>query len=243
MRSGAENSTIGVMLSGGLDSSILLGHLLREGHPVRPFYVQSQLVWQPAELAALGRFLGRIAEVFCRLQPLIVLELPLADLYAGHWSLTGRNPPDARSADDAVYLPGRNALLLLKASLWCQLHGIEQLAIGVLGTNPFTDATAEFFDAFEAVLARSTGSPLRVIRPLAGLTKCQVMKLGRGLPLELTFSCIAPISGLHCGQCNKCAERMAAFRIVDWPDPTPYARVASGARAVERSTVPGDGED
>ncbi len=231
------------MLSGGLDSSILLGHLLREGHRVRPFYVQSHLVWQPAELAAVGCFLGRMREVFSGLEPLIVLELPLADLYGGHWSLTGHNPPDARSADDAVYLPGRNALLLLKASLWCQLHGIEQLALGVLGTNPFADATSEFFDAFEAALTRSTGSRLRVIRPLAGLTKCQVMELGRGLPLELTFSCIAPVSGLHCGQCNKCAERTAAFRMVDWPDPTPYARVASGSWAAERSTVPGDGED
>ena len=64
MRSDAENSTIGLMLSGGLDSSILLGHLLREGHRVRPFYVQSQLVWQPAELAVVGCLLGRMREVF-----------------------------------------------------------------------------------------------------------------------------------------------------------------------------------
>ena len=42
------------------------------------------------------------------------------------------------------------------------------------------------------------------------------MALGRGLPLELTFSCISPLRGLHCGHCNKCAERQAAFRDAGW---------------------------
>jgi len=39
----------------------------------------------------------------------------------------------------------------------------------------------------------------------------------------LTFSCIAPVDGLHCGRCNKCAERAAAFRLTGTDDPTPYA--------------------
>jgi 7-cyano-7-deazaguanine synthase len=229
------------MLSGGLDSSILLGHLLLEGYRVRPFYVRSGLFWQEAELAAAGRFLGRIRESLSAVEPLVVLDLPLADLYDGHWSLTGMSTPDAASSDDAVYLPGRNALLLLKASLWCQLHGIGQLAIGVLGTNPFADATAGFFDAFEAVVNQSSGSRLTIVRPLAGLTKCQVMQRGCGLPLELTFSCIAPVSGLHCGRCNKCAERQAAFRMVDWPDPTPYARLSPGLTADQPPESPSDG--
>jgi len=232
-----------VLLSGGLDSSILVGHLLRNGHRVRPFYVQSDLVWQRAELPAVNRYLARLRETFGGLQPLVVLELPLADLYDGHWSLTGSNPPDAHSPDEAVYLPGRNALLLVKAAIWCQLHGIEQLALGVLGTNPFADATPEFFDAFEATLDCGAGSRLRVLRPFGTLTKCQVMELGRGLPLEWTFSCIAPVSGLHCGQCNKCAERQAAFRQVGWPDPTPYARGQAGARAEQPTTLPGKGQE
>ncbi len=243
MRAESRDSTIGVMLSGGLDSSILLGHLLCKGYRVRPFYVRSGLVWEEVELAAAGRFLGKIREGFSTVEPLVVLDLPLADLYDGHWSLTGMSPPDAASSDDAVYLPGRNALLLLKASLWCQLHGIEQLTIGVLGTNPFADATSDFFEAFQAVVNRSTGSRLTVVRPFAGLTKCQVMQRGGGLPLELTFSCIAPVSGLHCGRCNKCAERQAAFRMVDWPDPTPYARLPSGLTADQGSAASGDGQE
>ena len=54
-------STIGVLASGGLDSAILVAHLLDQGERVQPFYVDSGLFWQPTELAALRRFLAAIA--------------------------------------------------------------------------------------------------------------------------------------------------------------------------------------
>ncbi len=214
-------SPVGLLVSGGLDSSILLGTLLEEGRRVRPFYVRSGLIWEPEELRAVGRFLRAMASP--RLDDLVLLDLPLADVYEDHWSVTGQRPPDAFSPDEAVYLPGRNALLVVKAALWCQLHGIEQLALGVLDSNPFADATAPFFHDLEAALSRSAGNRLRIVRPFARLSKREVMQLGRDLPLELTFSCIAPTDALHCGRCNKCAERDRAFRLAGLEDPTEYA--------------------
>ena len=221
LSSESPGAPIGLLLSGGLDSCILLAHLLRRDRRVQPLYVRSQLAWEEDELRAVGRYLEASAARF--LEELVVLELPLADLYRGHWSMTGRDPPGADSPDEAVYLHGRNALLLVKAALWCSLRGIGELALGVLGSNPFADASPEFFESFQAALNYATGGQLRITRPFAHLDKRQVMDLGRGLPLELTFSCIAPSGGLHCGRCNKCAERSAAFRLIDVEDPTPYA--------------------
>src|SRR5436190_8777276 len=109
MASIANPGTIGVLASGGLDSSILIGHLLRQGRRVQPFYIRTGLVWQAEELPALSRFLAAIATN--NLAKLLVLNLPLADLYDGHWSLTGQGAPRADSPDEAVFLPGRNALL------------------------------------------------------------------------------------------------------------------------------------
>jgi 7-cyano-7-deazaguanine synthase len=223
------DATIGVLLSGGLDSAILAGHLLGQGRRVQPFYVRAHLAWEGPELAAAEHFLAALASP--RLSPLVVLDLPIQDVYADHWSVTGRAVPDAASPDTAVYLPGRNALLLLKPALWCRLHGIEHLALAVLGTNPFGDATPEFFACFESALARATGGRVRLLRPFAALDKRQVMELGRGLPLHLTFSCIAPAGGLHCGRCNKCAERIAAFRSIAAADPTCYAQPAAAMNA------------
>jgi 7-cyano-7-deazaguanine synthase len=223
----ATSSRIGVLASGGLDSCILVGHLLEQGHSVQPFYIRSGLFWETAEHRALERFLIAIATR--ELDPLVTLQLPLADLYGEHWSITGRDVPNAESPDDAVFLPGRNALLVIKAALWCQLRGIGQLALGTLGSNPFPDATSSFFADIESALNRAVPVPVRLLRPFDGLDKRQVMELGRRLPLERTLSCIDPVGGRHCGKCNKCAERKAAFRLIAAADPTDYAAGRSEA--------------
>lgn len=218
---------IGLLLSGGLDSGILLGNLLASGRAVQPFYVRGGLRWEADELSAVSRLLSALAGP--RLSELVVLDMPAADLYRDHWSVTGRGVPDADTPDEAVFLPGRNALVILKPALWCQMHGIEELALAPLVTNPFPDATAAFFDLFERTLCQAVEKPLRIVRPFGHLHKREVMQLGRELPLELTFSCIDPVrvapdeSGLHCGRCNKCAERKAAFQDAGVEDRTKYA--------------------
>jgi 7-cyano-7-deazaguanine synthase len=212
--------TVGALVSGGLDSSILAARLLEEGHRVQPFYIRTDLVWQEEELAAVRHFLAAIARP--ALNELEVLELPVRDLYRDHWSVSGRNTPGYDSPDEAVFLPGRNALLLLKSAIWCQLRGIEYLALAPLGTSPFADAQDGFFQDFQAALNCGDLAPVRILRPFHGMKKQQVMELGRRYPLELTFSCIAPRSGLHCGRCNKCAERQAAFAAIGLPDGTSY---------------------
>lgn len=221
MTSTSPRAHVGVLVSGGLDSSILLAHYLDRRCRVQPFYVRSGLAWQAVELAALRRFLAAIADE--HLDELVTLDLPLADLYGDHWSVSGRDVPDAESDDEAVYLPGRNALLVIKAALWCHLNGIDELALGPLKANPFADATPEFFAAFQASLNLGLGGGVRLVRPLAGYDKRQVMQLGRHCPLELTFSCISPRGAMHCGRCNKCGERRRAFEQVGMPDPTRYA--------------------
>jgi len=223
MMSSPTRPTVGLLISGGLDSCILLGHLAGDGYKVQPFYIRSQLQWETEELRAVRAFLEAIkANKENKIERLVVLDMPLKDLYGRHWSTDGQDVPDAHGPDDAVYLPGRNALLIIKASIWCRLHGVGQLALAVLGSNPFSDATAEFFTDFESALDRATGGRVQVLRPFAQFDKQQVMQLGRGLPLELTFSCIAPVDGSHCGVCNKCAERQKAFRLIDIEDPTKY---------------------
>ena len=220
MTQSSSDSTIGVLASGGLDSGVLVGHLLRQGHGVQPFYVRCGLLWEREELSALRAFLHAVAAP--RLDELVVFDLPLHDLYGGHWSIDGRDVPDAESPDDAVYLPGRNALLGIKPVLWCGMHGIGQLALATLASNPFSDATDEFFHEFETALQRATGSRVSILHPFAAMKKEDVVQLGKGLPLELTFSCIVHGDGRHCGRCNKCAERQRAFRAVGVVDPTRY---------------------
>jgi 7-cyano-7-deazaguanine synthase len=212
--------TVGVLLSGGLDSCILAAKLLDEGHRVQPFYIQTDLYWQEEELVAVRRFLAAIAQP--TLAELVVLDLPVRDLYRGHWSVSGQNTPGYDSPDEAVFLPGRNALLLVKAAIWCQMRGIEYLALAPLGTSPFADARDGFFNDFQSALNCGDLGSVHILRPFQGMKKQQVMELGRRYPLEHTFSCISPQQGLHCRRCNKCAERQAAFATIGEADRTPY---------------------
>ena len=220
-----ESEIIGVLVSGGLDSSILIKCLLDAGQRVKPFYIRSGLCWQAEEERSLRRYLDAVAAP--ELELLTVLELPLSDLYGEHWSVTGRHVPGADTPDEAVFLPGRNALLTIKAALWCQMHGVGALAVATLRSNPFADASASYFHHLRRAFSATQSRPFHLTRPFAGLSKRQVMELGRTFPLELTFSCIAPRDGLHCGQCNKCAERRAAFRLSGVRDRTRYAFVAT----------------
>ena len=216
----SDSTALAVLTSGGLDSAILLGQALDRYAAVHPLFVRSGLFWETAELTHLRHFLERVA---CpALQPLEVIEQPVGDLYGSHWSMTGREVPDAESPDQAVFLPGRNVLLLAKTLLWCHLHRVPAIALATLHNNPFPDATPAFFTAYEQIVNQATGGNVRVVRPFAGLSKVEVMRLGRDLPLELTFSCIHPVAGRHCGSCNKCAERRRAFVAAGRADATKY---------------------
>jgi 7-cyano-7-deazaguanine synthase len=209
------------LVSGGLDSCVMLAELARRYRKVYPVFIRYGLVWETAELQQLRKFL-RSAKI-PRVQSLTVLGLPVRDLYGAHWSTTGRKVPHARTPDEAVYLPGRNLLLLSKAAVFCELNKIDTIAIGSLDHNPFPDATQKFFREFATVAGEALDFRIKVIAPFRALTKGVVLRRGKSLPLHLSFSCIAPHRGLHCGRCNKCAERQQAFLAANVMDHTKYA--------------------
>ena len=218
---GDASQALAVLASGGLDSAVLLGEARDRHVAVHPIYIRTGLAWESIELDHLHRFLTEIRGA--GLKPLTVLEQPVADLYGNHWSMTGRGVPDADTPDEAVYLPGRNVLLLAKALLWCHLNQVPALALAPLAANPFPDATPEFFAAFQDVVNLAVDGRVRVLWPYLNLKKSDVLRRGWRLPLEHTFSCIRPAAGKHCGSCNKCAERQRAFAEAAIPDPTDYS--------------------
>jgi len=219
--SGGTSETTAILLSGGLDSAILLGHLLDQGVRVQPIYIATDCIWQAAEQQAIEQFLAVLGSDATL--PLVELAVPLADLYGEHWSMTGSNVPDESTSDEAVLLWGRNPLLLVKAMLWCSIHGISRLALATLQGNPFSDASPRFFRQFAMSLATATCTDVNILRPFAEMSKAEILGLRSDLPLHLTVSCLAPRAGKHCGVCNKCAERAEALRLMPGGDPTIYA--------------------
>jgi 7-cyano-7-deazaguanine synthase len=218
---------VAVLCSGGLDSCVLLIDLARRTGRAIPLFVRAGHPWEEAERVALGRFLDAVAEP--AVAPARDLALPMGDVYGAHWSMSGQGAPGWAAPDEAVELRGRNLVLLSKALVAAALEGWPTVALGSLAGNPFPDATPHFFAAIAAVGSEALRSPLAVVAPYRELSKSDVIRRGADLPLELTLSCLRPTpDGRHCGDCNKCRERVEAFAAANVVDRTRYAR--SGPR-------------
>jgi 7-cyano-7-deazaguanine synthase len=194
-----------VLSSGGMDSAALIGWALRRYTQVQPVYCQFGLRWERAELYWLKKFLRAMKSP--RLLPLTLLEVSTKNLYVNHWSRTGKHVPGYRSMDPAVYLPGRNALLLSQAAVYAATQRCSTILMGTLAGNPFPDATPRFLKTMERALSLALKSPLRLRTPFRGMTKKAVLHASHTLPLHLAFSCLNPRGRRPCNACNKCAER------------------------------------
>jgi 7-cyano-7-deazaguanine synthase len=218
----AKRSSVCVLVSGGLDSDVLLAEAAKKYRRVWPVYVAQGLRWEKEELYWLKRYLSAIRSK--GIAPLQILSVPMADLYGSHWS-TGKKPvPGARTPDQSVYLPGRNMALSVKAAVFAAMRKIPVLALGSLDHNPFPDASPRFFKAWGKALGAGLGTRLKVLAPYRTLSKVDVIRRGARLPLHLSFSCISPKGKRHCGRCNKCAERRRAFKTAKVKDRTVYAK-------------------
>jgi 7-cyano-7-deazaguanine synthase len=219
-----------VLLSGGLDSAVLL---VEEGarHDVQPLYVSVGLAWEAAEHEMISRFLTQTS-ANASIRPLVSLSIDMRDVYpTTHWAIQGK-PPEYHTPDEDVYLPGRNIVLLGKAALYCAGAKIPRLLLGTLAHNPFPDASSEFRSALSRALSIGLAFPIEIDAPYANTSKADVIRRGaaHGVPFELTLSCMNPRyignrqSGLplHCGECSKCRERHDAFIQAGVADPTTY---------------------
>ena len=211
---------VAVLTSGGLDSCVLLADMARDAE-VWPVYVRSGLAWEDEERRAIDRFVAALDSPNVR--SLVELSAPIGQIYGNHWSMTGVDVPKPGDADDAVFMPGRNIVLIGLAAVWCSTRGVGAVTIGSLGGNPFPDATPEFFDEFGAALSRGLAHEITVLAPYRDRTKVDLIRENGHLPLELSLTCMTPVGGLHCGECQKCEERMDAFTAAAVEDRTEYA--------------------
>lgn len=213
-----------VLLSGGLDSTVLLAKLLAEGRRVSAMGVDYGQRHQ-REIDA--------ARAICR-----KLGVPyrLADLRAitplfGKNSLTDDTLPVYEGAynEDGMkttVVPARNLILISLATAWAISKKCDTIAYAAHGGDHaiYPDCRPEFAEKLDAVVRISDWHPLYLERPFVAMNKAEIVRLGAeiGAPLDLTWSCYNG-GEKHCGKCSTCVERREAFRDAGVPDPTVYA--------------------
>lgn len=221
-----------VLLSGGLDSATTLALARSQGkvcHALAFRYGQRHAF----ELQAASRVASVLGAASFR-----VIDIDLGGV--GGSALTDSlDVPKDRSDDELAagipitYVPARNTIFVAYAIALAEVLGASEVIIGVnaLDYSGYPDCRPEWLAAMQEVARLGTkagveGHPVRLVAPLIGSSKAEIIRLGIGLGLDygLTHSCYDPASnGGACGRCDSCLLRKRGFEAAGVPDPTRYA--------------------
>lgn len=175
-----------VLLSGGLDSAVLLSLLVRHTNAVALFVDYGQVARKREAEAA-----RTVASQ---------LRTPFQTLRCGRFRLPSSGA-----------VPGRNGFLVM-AAVMSGLVEAGLIAIGIHGGSEYADCSPRFVSSLQALIDYQFAGSIRVAAPFLGMSKREVRVLGSDLrtPLDLTYSC--DLGGPPCGECPSCLSRTAAFR-------------------------------
>lgn len=210
-----------VPVSGGLDSTALYHMALSTGREVVPVYVQAGQEYEGPEIDALAS-LG--------IEP-HKIQIP---------------PPEKGTGSHIIF--GRNARVIEAIAAYAHSEGWwGELWFGnVMGESHVVgnDKSSRFMNGMQAILFDS-GYEVRIVNPLIGLTKADIVAWYVQNGYEEMFHLIRPCVGKEgrvCGACSTCAKFVLAceYNDIDWslffPPETPAA-IASYLRRKEASMV------
>ncbi len=213
------------LLSGGLDSSTVLGVAKRDGYECYALsfdYGQRHRV-ELESAARVAKFFG------AREHRTIKIDLRA---FGGSALTDDIDVPKTGLTEGipVTYVPARNTIFLSFAMAWAEVLESSDLFIGVnaIDYSGYPDCRPEFIEAFEKMANLATKAAvegrtkLRIHAPLAELNKAGIVRLGRevGLDFSLTHSCYDPdASGRPCGRCDSCILRRKGFEEAAVIDP------------------------
>ena len=214
-----------VLLSGGLDSTVLTGKLVKH-HPnvdaVSIHYGQRHSRELDAAAAVAAHY---------GIRHDVVDLTVLRDLLTGSALTVGADVPDGHYAAEsmkATVVPNRNAIMLMVAVGIASARGHGQVATAVHAGDHFIypDCRPAFITAAgkTARLGTEGFGDVDIVAPFVGISKTDIARLGDKLdvPMGLSWSCYKG-GDMQCGRCGTCVERAEAFHDAGVPDPTEYA--------------------
>jgi len=212
-----------ILLSGGVDSSVTLWWARLQGWGLLPLTVDYHQ--RPsAEVRAVRAVLDAAG-----IRDLVRVPLPFLK-EVDDLRREGLANPVLGGAPDA-YIPARNLIFYALAGYYAETSGAQVIVGGHNGIDPdtFPDSSPEFFahvnTLFRLGLWSYSKAPVSIKLPLAGKPKEEVVNMGLnlGVPFDRTWSCYFD-GQVHCGVCESCRERRAAFDALGVRDPVAYAR-------------------
>ncbi|MDG6998197.1 MAG: 7-cyano-7-deazaguanine synthase [Nitrososphaerota archaeon] len=188
-----------VLSSGGLDSSLTMLLLRKEGHDVYPIHVNYGHLAEEREWLSCQRICDYLG-----LKPVRVGITGTEIIPSGlvHSSL---------DIEKDAFFPNRNLIFAVLGASYAYSVDCKVVALGILANPIFPDQTVDFFKRAEDSISAALGTQLKIMTPLISLDKREVLKLAKkhSLPFELTYFCHSG-KDPPCGICISCKERIAA---------------------------------
>ena len=217
-----------VLVSGGMDSAVVLALAREEGFAVHALSVRYGQR-HTSELQAADRVSEALGAVEHK-----TVNVDLRSIGGSALTDSGIEVPEAGGQGiPSTYVPARNTIMLSVALGWAEVLGAAELFCGVnaVDYSGYPDCRPEFIDAFEklanvATKAGVEGAGLRIRAPLLKMSKADIVREGLrlGVDFSQTVSCYrADDQGRACGHCDACSLRAAGFADAGVPDPTHYA--------------------
>lgn len=223
-----------VLLSGGIDSTVLLHNLIKNlgcgpVHTLSFQYGQRHgrelecAVWQANTVKASSH-------------KIIELDF-LGDLLKGHSALVagGKKVPalselsEEHKAQPPTYVPNRNMILLSLAAAYGEGLRIPDVYYGAqaIDSYGYWDCTPAFLERLNHVFGLNRDEPIQIHAPFIRMAKSEMVRLGHELGVDFAHTWTCYRGGQKaCGECPSCVERLKAFEEAGVEDPLPYQRNA-----------------
>lgn len=216
-----------VLLSGGLDSSVLIHWVARQlgGMPlVAVSFDYGQRHARELDCAhAQARLAGAAEHLLLDLHFLQPL------LCGGSALIQGGEPvPDLAALDASrldqppTYVPNRNMMLLSIAAACAEARGIRDVFYGAQAQDEYGywDCTQDFLARINSVLSLNRRDTVVLHAPFVAKAKAEIVELGveLGVDFAQTWSCYRG-GDTPCGTCPTCVERRNAFARAGVLDP------------------------
>ncbi|HQI81489.1 MAG TPA: 7-cyano-7-deazaguanine synthase QueC [Deltaproteobacteria bacterium] len=217
------NDAAVILLSGGMDSAVLLAWAVKRHGTVHTLNFNYGSKHSRKEIAMARLLAQNCGAVFTE------VDLPFfGTLFTSSLLLSGEEIPDGPYRADSIsstVVPFRNGIMLSVAAGYAETHAIPLVLIAShAGDHPvYPDCTNDFIEAMSRAATLGTFAGVRIEAPFAGLDKRAIARIGRdmGVDFTRTWSCYKGLD-LHCGTCATCLERKYALEHDSGLDPTRY---------------------
>jgi 7-cyano-7-deazaguanine synthase len=208
-----------VVLSGGPDSTVVAYWAKAQGYTLHCLsFKYGQIAEKETNQAR------KIAEKLGASIKVIDLS-SLREIFLGVTSLCDRNIALTSAFSQPIVVPFRNAIFLSIAVSYAAAVGANKIFYGAHASDAanYPDCRETFYKSMEQTAQLGTEMDIKIEAPFSGIPKSELLKIGKSLnvPFELTWSCYLD-GEKHCGRCESCVNRKAAFKQAGIPDPTQY---------------------